>query len=98
MTLEVGQVREWLTELNSFPREYRGAVRAVIAAVSADGAKPNEYFAIITPSKKGVLNFYLKHESHPADDSMTLGDTCAQCRMTSYDPATGKVSRFLAIK
>lgn len=87
-----------LTQIDAFPDEYRAAVRVVIAALSAAGAKPDEYFAIITPTKEGPLEVFLKHQSHPVDNSHWLGDACGRCLVTSYDPKTGKVSRFQGIR
>ena len=88
----------------SFPEDYREAVRAVIAALVADGAKPEEFFAEISTSADNRLEFYLKHQSHPTAGSHSLeepfsfGDVCGRCRITLFDPATGKVSAFQGIK
>jgi hypothetical protein len=87
-----------LTQVDAFPDQYRDAVRAVIAALSADGITPSEYFAQVSLTKEGMLEFYLKHQSHPADDSGWRGDACGRCRTTSYDLKTGKVSKIYGIR
>jgi hypothetical protein len=84
-----------LTQVDSFPEQYRVAMRAVIGALSADGPKPSEFFAVITSKTKGILEFHLRHQSHPAD-SRWLGDECGHCRVVSYDTKSGKVLRILA--
>jgi len=87
-----------LTQADAFPERYREAVRAVIAALSANGGKPSEYFAEVLPSDEGQLKLYLKHQSHPADDSGWRGDACSRCLIAFYDFKTGKFLRFQGIR
>ena len=87
-----------LTQVDSFPEQYRDAVRAVSAVLTEDGGKPGEYFVEIHSNASGVLEFYLKHESHPLNISGGLGDICGRCRVTNYNPNTGAVSRIHGIR
>jgi hypothetical protein len=88
-----------LTEVSSFPENDRAAIRTVIAALTADGGKPGEYFAEFwNSSEAGVLTIHLKHESHPSVESfLAVGDSCGHCLMAYYDLKTGKV-RFQGIR
>jgi len=86
-----------LTQIDAFPEKYRDVVCAVIAALSAEGMKPEEYFSVITPNKEGLLEAHLTHQSHPVD-SRWLGDECRRCRIAFYDPKTGKVLKFQGIR
>ena len=86
-----------LTQVDAFSEKYRDAVRAVIAALSADGGKPSEYFAEFSGERGGVWEFYLKHQSHPADDSQ-FGDACSRCRMAFCDPKSGRFLKFQGIR
>lgn len=85
-----------LIAVDAFPEEYRVAVGAVIAAMSAEGYKPGEYFASIH-QKEGVLEIHLTHESHPPENHRR-GDTCGKCRITHYNPKNGRLSRFEGIR
>jgi hypothetical protein len=87
-----------LTQVDAFPEKYRDAVRAISAALSADGGKPSEYFAEFSAEKDGIWEFYLKHQSHPADDSGWRGDACSRCRIAFYNSKTGKILRFQGIR
>lgn len=86
-----------LTQVDSFPESYRGAVRAVIGALPTAGSKPDEFFAAITSEKEGILEFHLRHQSHPAD-SRWRGDECGRCRVVYCDRKTNKVLRILGIR
>jgi hypothetical protein len=87
-----------LTQVDAFPEKYRDAVRAISAALSAGGGKPSEYFAELSVEKEGILEFYLKHQSHPADDSGWKGDACGRCRMAFYDSKAGRFLKFQGIR
>lgn len=86
-----------LTNVEGFPQAYRDAVRAVIAALSADGSKPEEYFAEISPTGDSTLGFHLIHQSHNPDPHW-VGDSCGKCRTTTYDTKSGKVSKIYGIR
>ena len=87
-----------LTQVDAFPEKYRDAVRTVIAALSADGGKPSEYFAKFSRERDGIWEFILKHQSHPADDSQWRGDACSRCRIAFCDPKSGKFMKFQGIR
>jgi hypothetical protein len=86
-----------LSEIDAFPEEQRDVVRAVSAALGADGGKDEEYFTEIWPAKDGLPRVYLKHESHPDADSYR-GDRCRRGREAWYDPKSGTVSRLCRIR
>ncbi len=87
-----------LTQVDAFPEKYRDAVRAVIAALSADDGKPSEYFAKFSRERDGIWEFTLKHQSHPAEDSQWRGDACIRCRIAFCDPKSGRVLKLQGIR
>lgn len=85
-----------LSEVFKFSKEYESAMQVVIAAVTKEGMKPDEYFAEI--SKRGaVLHFWLIHERHDPDPSWR-GDSCSKCRTIDYDSRSKSTSKVLGIK
>jgi hypothetical protein len=86
-----------LTQIDAFPESSRDAVLAVIAALTAEGTKASEFFAVVSPGKEGLIEVSLKHQRHP-DDSRWLGDECKRCRTAFYDPKSGKVLRFQFVR
>jgi len=72
-------------------------VRAVAAAMAADGREPGEYVAELSPAARGLLEVYARHDSHPAGGSHR-GDPCGRCCVVSYSPKTGRVLRILGIR
>jgi hypothetical protein len=84
-------------QFEAFPEEYRAAVRAVAAAMSATGREPGEYTAEVSPTAEGLLEVYARHDSHPAGGSWR-GDPCGRCCVARYDSSTGAVPRVLGIR
>ena len=86
-----------LMQVEAFPEEHRVAVRAVAAAMAADGRNPDEYTAEVYPGARGLLEVSARHDSHPADGH-GRGDACGRCCVARYSPRTGRVLRIFGIR
>src|SRR4051812_48400784 len=58
-----------LVQIEAFSEEYRAAVRAVAAAMAAEGRNPGEYTAKVSLVAGGLLEVYARHDSHHAGRS-----------------------------
>lgn len=86
-----------LAQIEAFPEEYCAAARAVATAMAAVDRAPNEYTVEVSPVARGLLEFYARHDCHPAGWS-GRGDACGKCCLVRYSPKTGRVLRIVGIR
>ena len=86
-----------LMQVEAFPEEHRVAVRAVAAAMAADGRNPDEYTAEVYPGARGLLEVSARHDSHPADWH-GRGAACRPFSVARYTTTTGRGLRIFGIR
>lgn len=85
-----------LTQIDAFLDAHHTAIEAAASALAAQGYDPGEYTAEVSTTARGLLEIYLRHDTHPAEWS-GRGDPCGRCRVVEYNPKTG-ASRMVGIR